>query len=133
MSVLSIIATPIGNLEDITLRALRTLKECDVIYAEDTRVTAKLLAKYDIKKSVQRLDATTEIKKTDEIIARLEAGDETIKAMVPTIYAAVDPRLHPAAAHSVLAHMIELVRTGRVSCEGAPGLDTRYLLQRPTT
>lgn len=68
-----------------------------------------------------------------QIIARLEAGDETIKAMVPTIYAAVDPRLHPAAAHSVLAHMIELVRTGRVSCEGAPGLDTRYLLQRPTT
>ncbi len=75
MSTLSIVATPIGNLEDITLRALRTLKECDVIYAEDTRVISKLLAKYEVKKSVQRLDAATEIKKADEIIARLEAGE----------------------------------------------------------
>jgi len=75
MGRLSIIATPIGNLEDITLRALRMLKECDVIYAEDTRVIAKLLARYEIKKPVLRLDAVTEIKKADDIIARLEAGE----------------------------------------------------------
>lgn len=75
MGTLSIVATPIGNLEDITLRALRTLKECDVIYAEDTRVIAKLLARYEIQKPLQRLDATTEGKKADEVIARLEAGE----------------------------------------------------------
>jgi len=75
MGVLSIVATPIGNLEDITLRALRTLKECTVIYAEDTRVTSKLLARYEIKKPVQRLDAITELKKAEEILVRLEAGE----------------------------------------------------------
>jgi 16S rRNA (cytidine1402-2'-O)-methyltransferase len=75
MGTLSIVATPIGNLEDITLRALRTLKECDVIYAEDTRVISKLLARYEIQKPLQRLDAATEEKKAEEIAARLEAGE----------------------------------------------------------
>src|SRR3989344_8275354 len=78
MGTLSIVATPIGNLEDITLRALRTLKECDVIYAEDTRVISKLLARYEIKKPLQRLDARTEIQKADDIIARLENGERVV-------------------------------------------------------
>lgn len=63
-----------------------------------------------------------------QILDRLAAGHSRIKAMVPTIYAAVDPRLHPAAAHSVLAHMIELVKAGQVVTEGAPGLDSEYRL-----
>src|SRR3989344_1722064 len=75
MGKLSIVATPIGNLEDITLRALRTLKECDVIYAEDTRVISKLLAHFGIQKPVMRLDAATEARKAGEVVARLETGE----------------------------------------------------------
>lgn len=78
MGTLSIVATPIGNLEDITLRALRTLKECDVIYAEDTRVISKLLARYELSKPLQRLDAATETKKADDVIARLEADEHVV-------------------------------------------------------
>lgn len=75
MGTLSIVATPIGNLEDITLRAIRTLRECDAVYAEDTRVAAKLLARYEIAKPVFRLDAATEGKKAEEVLRRLEAGE----------------------------------------------------------
>lgn len=75
MGTLSIVATPIGNMEDITLRALRTLREADAIYAEDTRVISKLLARYEISTSVHRLDAATEGKKAVEVIERLEAGE----------------------------------------------------------
>lgn len=73
---LSIVATPIGNLEDITLRALRTLREANAIYAEDTRVIAKLLARHEIAAPVRRLDAATESKKAEEIVKRLEAGEK---------------------------------------------------------
>ncbi len=63
-----------------------------------------------------------------QILGELAAGETRIKAMVPRLYAAVDQRLWPAAAHSVLAHMLELVRSGRVTSQGAPGLDADYRL-----
>jgi glyoxylase-like metal-dependent hydrolase (beta-lactamase superfamily II) len=64
-----------------------------------------------------------------QILDRLAAGDTRIKAMVPTIYAGVDPRLHAPAAHSVLAQMIELVKSDRVVSDGPPGLDSEYRLK----
>jgi glyoxylase-like metal-dependent hydrolase (beta-lactamase superfamily II) len=64
-----------------------------------------------------------------QIIERLQAGQSRIKDMVPIMYAAVDPRLFPAAAHSVLAHIIRLVRLGRVRVAGLPGLDSDYALE----
>jgi glyoxylase-like metal-dependent hydrolase (beta-lactamase superfamily II) len=67
-----------------------------------------------------------------QILERLAAGETRIKAMVPTLYAAVDSRLWPAAAHSVMAHMLELVRTGRVTTEGEATLESDYrLVGRP--
>ena len=52
LGTLFVVGTPIGNLEDVTLRALRILKEADVIFCEDTRVTKRLLDKYDIQSIV---------------------------------------------------------------------------------
>lgn len=80
MGTLSIVATPIGNLEDITLRAIRTFTEADVVYCEDTRMTAKLLQKYDIKTPLKRLDANTELEGAEEIIERLQAGEHVAYA-----------------------------------------------------
>ncbi|MFZ5670560.1 MAG: MBL fold metallo-hydrolase [Pseudomonadota bacterium] len=63
-----------------------------------------------------------------QILAALARGQTRIKAMVPLLYKDVDPRLHPAAAHSVMAHMVQLVREGRARCDGVPGLDSDYAL-----
>jgi len=71
---LSVVATPIGNLEDITMRALRTLRECDIILCEDTRVTAKLLARYEIRKPLQRCDSETVRTRREVALAPLRAG-----------------------------------------------------------
>lgn len=68
---ISIVATPIGNLGDMTFRGLWNLKEANVIYAEDTRVISKLLSHYGLRTSVQRLDAATEMKKAKEVAEHL--------------------------------------------------------------
>lgn len=71
---LYIVPTPIGNLEDITLRALRVLKEADVIAAEDTRVTRKLLSHYDIHVPLISYHKFSRESKIDEILETLESG-----------------------------------------------------------
>ncbi|MAJ97180.1 MAG: 16S rRNA (cytidine(1402)-2'-O)-methyltransferase [Parcubacteria group bacterium] len=72
---LYIVATPIGNLEDITLRALRILGEADVIFCEDTRVTRRLCEKYEITTHLKSLNARTESVKIDEVLSHLENGE----------------------------------------------------------
>lgn len=76
--ILSVVATPIGNMEDITLRALRVLSECDYLLCEDTRVTGKLLARHEIKTRMKRYDAHTSEKVHEEILADLGEGKHLV-------------------------------------------------------
>jgi 16S rRNA (cytidine1402-2'-O)-methyltransferase len=73
---LYLVATPIGNLEDITLRALRTLKECDVVAAEDTRRTGQLLKYFGIAKPLLSYFQFNEAKRSEEILERLQRGEK---------------------------------------------------------
>ncbi|MDD7795721.1 16S rRNA (cytidine(1402)-2'-O)-methyltransferase [Clostridium sp. 'White wine YQ'] len=75
MSKLYIVPTPIGNLKDITLRALETLELVDTIAAEDTRQTIKLLNHYNIKKNLISYHQHNEMGKSDEIIKRISMGE----------------------------------------------------------
>ncbi|MEO6036390.1 MAG: 16S rRNA (cytidine(1402)-2'-O)-methyltransferase [Verrucomicrobiota bacterium] len=75
-STLYLVATPIGNLEDITLRALRVLKECDVIAAEDTRHSGQLLKHFGIAKPLLSYFQFNEAKRSEEIIERLRRGEK---------------------------------------------------------
>jgi len=71
---LYIVATPIGNLEDVTLRALRMLKECDAVAAEDTRVTRKLLSHYDIHTPLIAYHQNSRAERAEEILQILQDG-----------------------------------------------------------
>jgi 16S rRNA (cytidine1402-2'-O)-methyltransferase len=73
---LYLVATPIGNLEDITLRALRTLKECDLVAAEDTRRTGQLLKHFGVSKPLLSYFQFNEAKRSEEILERLRRGEK---------------------------------------------------------
>ena len=87
MSSLVLVPTPVGNLEDITLRAIRMLKEADCIYAEDTRVTKKLLNHFEIHKPVYPFHAHNEHRTLEFVIDKIKENtpyvilveDEVIK------------------------------------------------------
>lgn len=73
---LYLVATPIGNLEDITLRALRVLRECDLIAAEDTRHTGQLLRHFGISRPMMSYFKFNEARRSAEIVQRLQSGDK---------------------------------------------------------
>lgn len=75
MSKLYIVPTPIGNLEDMTLRAIKVLKEADLILAEDTRTSGKLLKHFEINTHMQSHHMHNEHKTVDTIVQRLLAGE----------------------------------------------------------
>ncbi len=75
MEGLTLVPTPIGNLEDITLRALRVLKEVDVVLAEDTRTSGNLLKHYDIQNSMFPFHQHNEHKVLSQLVSRMKAGE----------------------------------------------------------
>lgn len=78
MSKLILVPTPIGNLEDMTLRAIRILKECDFILAEDTRVTAHLLKHFEISKPLKSYHQHNEHKIIDDLVQQISSANTTV-------------------------------------------------------
>ncbi|HSZ26306.1 MAG TPA: ribosomal RNA small subunit methyltransferase I, partial [Cytophagaceae bacterium] len=78
LTQLFVVPTPIGNLEDITLRAIRVLKEVDFILAEDTRVTSRLLHHLGISKPLQSYHSFNEHQILNNVIKRIKAGEVAV-------------------------------------------------------
>ena len=74
--MLYVVATPIGNLKDITIRALEVLKEVDFVLCEDTRTSGNLLKHYDLNKELVSFNARMEVNKIDAVIKRLKLGEK---------------------------------------------------------
>ena len=95
---LFLVSTPIGNLEDITYRAVRTLQECDLIAAEDTRHTALLLQRYDIRKPLESFHAFNEHNKVEKLIGRIKEGLNVALVSDAGTPAVADPGFLPLRA-----------------------------------
>jgi 16S rRNA (cytidine1402-2'-O)-methyltransferase len=93
---LVVCATPIGNLGDVTLRVIEALKAADVIEAEDTRVTRKLLTRYDVATPLEPYHAKNLERRTPEVVARVEAGQ-----VVALVSDAGTPGVSDPGAHLV--------------------------------
>lgn len=121
MGTLYIVATPIGNLEDMTLRAIRVLKEVDLILCEDTRETGKLLKHFEIKNKMQSYHTQSSLSKIDEIIEMLR--EEKNIALVSD---AGTPTISDPGSLLVKKIREELSETKILSVPGASALTACY-------
>ncbi len=119
MGTIFIVGTPIGNLGDITLRALETLKKVDCVYAEDTRVAGKLLAHYGIKKSVERYDGHSHAKSIGQIAKGMERGEQ-----IALVTDAGTPGISDPGAHLVNSLLKELPECKIVPIPGVSAVAT---------
>lgn len=135
MATLFVVATPIGNLEDITLRALRILKEVDVVLCEDTRMTKRLLSHYDIHTATLSYHSQSGDMKIEKIIELLaerknlalvsDAGTPTISDPGSLLVSRV--RDHFGAAVSIVAVPGASALTAALSIAGVPASDFVFL------
>jgi 16S rRNA (cytidine1402-2'-O)-methyltransferase len=95
---LAVCATPIGNLEDVTLRVLRELREADLVLCEDTRVTKVLLQRHGIEARLLSYHEHNEAKRTAELLPRLEAGERMALVSDAGLPAISDPGARLVAA-----------------------------------
>lgn len=114
MGTLSVVATPIGNLGDITLRAIETLKDADAIACEDTRVTSKLLTRFDISKPLLVYHARSGKLAADRILTLLAEGKR-----IALVTDAGTPGISDPG--STLVHEVKLRLGDEVRIETIPG------------
>jgi len=106
VSTLSVVATPIGNLEDITLRALRVLRECDLVVAEDTRRTRALLSAHGIRRPLAALPAYDEARRVPALVARLDTGETLALCSDGGTPGVSDPGGHLVRAARAAGHQV---------------------------
>jgi len=130
MGTLHIVATPIGNLEDVTLRALRVLREADWVLAEDTRRTRILLDHFEIQKTPTSLHAHNEAARVEQVLAALD--EERSVALVSDAGTPLvsDPGARLVAAVAAAGHRVEAVpgASALLSALCVAGLDTQQVL-----
>ena len=128
---LFVVATPIGNLEDVTLRALRVLREADLIAAEDTRVAAKLLRRYEIETRTTAYNDRNRDRAAPRLLARLAAGESIALICDAGTPGVSDPgRALVAAAVEAGADAVPIpgpaTPTALWSVAGTAGADVRF-------
>lgn len=140
MATLSVVGTPIGNLDDITLRALKVLSSADVVLCEDTRVTKRLFDRHGIKAKAMSYHAHSKLSRTEEVISLLKEGKNIALVSDAGTPAISDPggelvrHVRDSLADEILAGKIRIeaipgpsALTAALSIAGVPCADFTFL------